>query len=67
MGAAILTTDGTTYIDDAEITTDASGGAGIFSYGDGVTLERIAEYYERDVTTVSRNKRRLVLEISKML
>lgn len=39
----------------------------VMYYGDGVTLEQIAEYYERDVTTVSRNKRRLVLEISKML
>ncbi len=37
VGAAILTTDGTTYISDAEITTDAAGGAGIFSYGSGVT------------------------------
>ena len=36
-------------------------------YGDGVTLERLAEYYDRDVATVSRNKRRLVLEISKMI
>ncbi len=37
VGAAILNTQGTTYISDAAITTDAAGGAGIFSYGDGVT------------------------------
>lgn len=36
-------------------------------YGDGVTLERLAEYYDRDVATVSRNKRRLVIEISRAL
>ncbi len=37
VGAAILTTEGTTTITNAEITTDAAGGAGVFSYGDGVT------------------------------
>ena len=37
VGAAVLTTLGTTYISDSTITTDAAGGAGIFSYGDGVT------------------------------
>ncbi len=37
VGAAILTTDGTTTIDGATITTDAAGGAGVFSYGDGIT------------------------------
>ncbi|MGL6199322.1 MAG: hypothetical protein ACRC3H_10365 [Lachnospiraceae bacterium] len=36
IGAAVLTTDGTTYINNSNITTDASGGAGIFSYGEGV-------------------------------
>lgn len=35
VGAALLTTDGTTYIDNATITTDAKGGAGVFAYGDG--------------------------------
>ena len=35
VGAAVLTTDGTTYISDADITTDAAGGAGVFAYGDG--------------------------------
>ena len=36
VGASILTTDGTAYIDGANITSDAKGGAGIFSYGEGV-------------------------------
>jgi len=35
VGAAILAVDGTAYIDDAAITTDAAGGAGAFAYGDG--------------------------------
>jgi hypothetical protein len=35
VGAAVLTTDGTTYISDSEITTDSAGGAGVFAYGDG--------------------------------
>ena len=37
VGAAVLTTDGTMNISNATITTDASGGAGVFSYGDGTT------------------------------
>lgn len=37
VGAAILTTDGTTYVSGSKITTDANGGAGVFSYGDGVS------------------------------
>lgn len=36
IGAAILTTDGVSYISNAAITTDASGGAGIFAYGEGI-------------------------------
>ncbi len=35
VGAAILTTDGTSYISNNTITTDANGGAGAFAYGDG--------------------------------
>ena len=35
VGAAVLATDGTTYISDSTITTDSSGGAGAFAYGDG--------------------------------
>lgn len=35
IGAAVLTTDGTTYLKNADITTNAVGGAGVFAYGDG--------------------------------
>ncbi len=35
VGAAVLTTSGTTTIKNATITTDAKGGAGVFSYGSG--------------------------------
>lgn len=37
VGAAVLNTDGTLKISDTTITTDAKGGAGVFSYGSGVT------------------------------
>ena len=37
VGASLLTTVGTTYLTGSTITTDAAGGAGIFSYGDGIT------------------------------
>ena len=36
VGAAVLTTDGTSYISNTTIDTDAAGAAGIFAYGDGV-------------------------------
>ena len=36
-GAAVLTTEGKTYIKNSRIETDANGGAGVFSYGDGVS------------------------------
>ena len=35
VGAAVLTTNGTTYLKNADITTNAAGGAGVFAYGDG--------------------------------
>ena len=35
VGAALLATDGTLYVDDSQISTDAAGGAGAFAYGDG--------------------------------
>ena len=35
VGAALLTTEGTTYISNSEITTDSAGGAGLFAYGNG--------------------------------
>lgn len=37
VGASILNTGGTLKISDSTITSDAKGGAGVFSYGDGVT------------------------------
>ncbi|MCC8029025.1 MAG: hypothetical protein LIO75_04385 [Lachnospiraceae bacterium] len=36
VGAAILAADGTAYISDTTIDTDAAGGAGVFAYGDSV-------------------------------
>ena len=35
VGAAVLATDGTVYVKDGSVTTDAAGGAGLFAYGDG--------------------------------
>lgn len=35
VGVGLLVTDGTVTIDNATITTDSAGGAGIFSYGNG--------------------------------
>ena len=46
VGAAVLNTDGTAYISDSTITTDAKGAAGVFSYGDGVTYVA-----DTDITT----------------
>lgn len=37
VGAAVLTTGGTSYIDGGSITTTANGAAGVFAYGDGTT------------------------------
>lgn len=36
VGAALLATGGTLTINNVNITTDSAGGAGVFSYGDGV-------------------------------
>jgi len=36
VGAGLLVTDGTAYVNGGTFTTDAAGGAGIFSYGDGI-------------------------------
>lgn len=36
VGAAVLATDGTVNITNSTITTNASGGAGVFAYGNGV-------------------------------
>ena len=46
VGAAVLNTDGTAYISDSTITTDAKGAAGAFSYGDGT-----AYVADTDITT----------------
>ena len=35
VGAAVLATDGTAYVKDGSVTTDAAGGAGLFAYDDG--------------------------------
>lgn len=35
VGAAVLATDGTAYVNNSSITTDAKGAAGIFAYGSG--------------------------------
>lgn len=35
VGAAVLATDGTAYVKNGSVTTDAAGGAGLFAYGDG--------------------------------
>lgn len=37
VGAAVLATDGTAVVKNSEISTDAAGGAGVFSYGSAVT------------------------------
>ncbi len=36
VGAALLETDGTLYVNGATITTDSAGAAGAFAYGDGI-------------------------------
>lgn len=40
IGAALLVSDGTAYINGCTINTDAAGGAGIFSYGSGIAYVR---------------------------
>ena len=35
VGAALLTTDGTSYVKDSTVTTDSAGGAGLFAYNKG--------------------------------
>ncbi|MCR5008527.1 MAG: hypothetical protein K6A76_08125 [Oribacterium sp.] len=37
VGAAVLATDGTAYVSNSTITTDAKGGAGVFAYDKGVS------------------------------
>jgi hypothetical protein len=44
VGAAVLTTEGTTYLGGSTVETDAKGGAGVFSYGENSTT------YVKDTT-----------------
>lgn len=46
VGAAVLTTDGTSYINGGSIDTDSAGGAGIFAYGSGTVYTA-----DTDITT----------------
>lgn len=46
VGAALLDTDGTTYISDSTIDTDAAGAAGAFAYGNGTVY-----ISDTDITT----------------
>lgn len=51
VGAGLLVTDGTVTIDNATITTDSAGGAGIFSYGNGnVTVSDITITTRQDTS-----------------
>lgn len=36
-------------------------------YRDGITMERIAEAMEKDVSTIKRNKKRLIMNIYRIL
>lgn len=36
VGAAVIDTDGKTYLSSSTIQTDAAGGAGVFAYGEGI-------------------------------
>lgn len=36
-------------------------------YRDGKTLEWIAEYYHKDISTIKRNKKRIIQELYKLL
>ena len=46
VGAAVLNTDGTAYISDSKIATNAAGAAGVFAYGDGTVYVA-----DTDITT----------------
>lgn len=51
VGAGLLVTDGTVTVDNATITTDSAGGAGIFSYGNGnVTVSDSTITTKRDTS-----------------
>ena len=51
VGAAVLATDGTVYIDGGEINTDSKGGAGAFAYGSGTVYIKDTEITTRQSTS----------------
>ncbi len=51
VGAAVLATDGTVYIDGGEINTDSKGGAGAFAYGSGTVYIRDTEITTKQSTS----------------
>ena len=51
VGAAVLTTDGNTYISEGKIETDASGGAGAFAYNKGTIYIADTDIYTKQDTS----------------
>ena len=51
VGAAILTTDGTSYISDSLIETDSAGAAGIFAYDNGTVYAADTDIYTKQDTS----------------
>ena len=51
VGAAVLTTDGNTYISEGKIETDASGGAGVFAYDKGTVYIADTDIYTKQDTS----------------
>lgn len=51
VGAAVLATDGTVYIDGGEINTDSKGGAGAFAYGSGTVYIRDTQITTKQSTS----------------
>ena len=51
VGAAVLDLDGTLTLYNGDITTDAKGGAGVFSYGDGTVYVRDVSIYTKQSTS----------------
>lgn len=51
VGAAVLTTDGTSYISKSEIETDSAGAAGIFAYDKGMVYAAGTDIYTKQDTS----------------
>lgn len=51
VGAAVLTTDGTSYISKSEIETDSAGAAGIFAYDKGTVYAAGTDIYTKQDTS----------------